>query len=1254
MTPRRDSGVLAVLFTDLVGSTELMVRLGDAAFDELRGEHFARLREVVAAHGGSEVKNTGDGVMATFPSAVAALAAAAAAQETTEHQARSAPGPMSLRVGLAIGEVAFEDGDVFGTPVVEAARLVAAAGSGQILATALVRTMAGSRAPTRFTDLGRLELKGLPQPVPVCQADWKGPADPPASAPAPVHLSQGPGGQGEGVPLVGRQELVDRLGVALDAARAGAGRLVLLTGEPGIGKTALAREVAAHAGENGFGILWGTCWDGEGTPPFWPWVEALRSALRHLDPEEREALITASGEEIARLLPEFTPGRPAPSRGTEDGDGARFRLFDGVSSLLSRLAERCPLLVVLDDLHWADPSSVGLLRFVAARARLAPILFLCAYRDVEITRDHPLRTALGELGTLADSLPVPALDQSGVRALLEQVCGASLEDELVETAYRRTAGNPFFVGEVGRLMGSDNHGIGASTRMHSATSIPEGVRSVVERRLARLSQACHNLLGIAAVVGQEADVSLLASVSDLPEPVIDELLGEAGQARVTLPSASALPGVRFTHDLFRETLYDGLAGSGRLEAHRRIALALEQRRTTGSAVSSAELAHHVLRGSRGADDRVRAARYSLEAARDALGRLALRDGLVHAERALTTLEQLASPDEEDMLEALLVLAETERRAGELERARRTYARAAALARGFGASEELARAALGVHQLGGDYGEAHESTRALLEEAALALVDADGTTKARVLAALARQCYHDRQRGSLDPRRLAEQAVDVAGAAGDPATLAFALWAQYDTAWEPGSARRRAEIAERMEAVAVAAGDLELRAQGRLLRAIARLELAEPGAVADFECYSGLAQELREPVAHYLALTRQVTVATMQGDLDEAEQLMEEAALLGEAIGEPDRWNVENVEVWALRSLQDRRPEVEERMRSWPHPIFAAWYGAKVVLCMVARGATEEAAAALAEFEDYDPATQPLDNIWLSQVGTIAEAAAAVGHRPLAARLYEALLPFAGSGLITAGAVDFSGAVDHYLGLLAATLGRSEAAASHFQAAVSVHRRLGALPWIARSNRELAALTAGAAALEGGEAPAPRRGTFSRVDDVWTLDFAGKEVRLKDAKGLRDIAVLLGAPGRPVSAGTLLGTQAGEEAAEEAALGADPVLDDRARAEYRNRLRELDEDLAEAEANHDLERLARARLERELLAEELAGAVGLGGRSRLLGGGGERARKAVTARMRNTLRRIEERHAELGAHLAEAITTGTSCSYSPSQPVEWRL
>jgi hypothetical protein len=295
--------------------------------------------------------------------------------------------------------------------------------------------------------------------------------------------------------------------------------------------------------------------------------------------------------------------------------------------------------------------------------------------------------------------------------------------------------------------------------------------------------------------------------------------------------------------------------------------------------------------------------------------------------------------------------------------------------------------------------------------------------------------------------------------------------------------------------------------------------------------------------------------------------------------------------------------------------------------------------------DFEPSEEPFHNCWMCQVATVAEAAAALGRRPLAVRLYDALLPYAGQGVVTAGAVYFYGAVDHYLGLLALTLGRRDLAITHLEAATTLHNRVGATAWTARSRDVVAGV--------GGSDP-PVNGEFRRDGDVWTLAFAGRQVSMRDAKGLHDIAALLAAPGRSLPVAELMALTAGPAVRAEAALGADTVLDSQARAEYRTRLQDLDDELAEAERDNDLERAAGARLERQTLAEELSAAVGLGGRARLLGAGGERARKAVTARIGNSVRRIGERHPALGAHLSASVIRGGSCSYAPSQPVTWRL
>jgi hypothetical protein len=430
-----------VLFTDLVGSTDLMTRLGDLAFDRLRSQHFAELREVIEGAGGTEIKNTGDGLLATFTSAVDALAAATGAQRATARQGRSSDLPLSLRVGLALGEVTLEDGDVFGTPVVEAARLVARATPGQILVTGLVRAVAGSRSGVSFTDLGTIELKGLADPVAVSEVGWQ-PLSLAGAMPLPGLVLR------TGRVFVGRDAEMAALGARWKDAEAGARRLVLLGGEPGIGKTRLAAELAVRVHADGGIVLAGRCDEDMGVP-YQPFVEALRHYVSHAPAPLR---LGRHAGELARLVPELmelVARLPEPLR--SDPETERYRLFDALTAWLADASTETPVLLILDDLQWAAKPTVLLLRHLLRASDPARLLVVATYRDTD--QGAAFADFLADLPSLADTerLPVTGLDADGVVAFLEAAAGHALDANgaaLAQTVWRETEGNCFFVAEV--------------------------------------------------------------------------------------------------------------------------------------------------------------------------------------------------------------------------------------------------------------------------------------------------------------------------------------------------------------------------------------------------------------------------------------------------------------------------------------------------------------------------------------------------------------------------------------------------------------------------------------------------------------------------------------------------------------------------------------------------------------------------------------------------------------------------------------
>jgi hypothetical protein len=409
-------------------------------------------------------------------------------------------------------------------------------------------------------------------------------------------------------------------------------------------------------------------------------------------------------------------------------------------------------------------------------------------------------------------------------------------------------------------------------------------------------------------------------------------------------------------------------------------------------------------------------------------------------------------------------------------------------------------------------------------------------------------------------------------------------------------------------------------------------------------------------------------------------------MLGEECGEPGARDVRYDQGWDLLTAQGRLGELGDALpEMFPDPESPQARGART-LVMLASGARAAAAEAAAPLLKVDPGTIPPDRQRLLALAYAAELVVAFGAVPVAEQLYAALLPFEDEAVVSGAAITFKGAVAHYLGLLAAVLGRAATAASHLERAVAIHDRLGAAVWSLRSQYQLATVWLGepgrqaaavsalaevaaaartlglaqlareaeAAGFAAGQVPVTE-GVFAREGAMWTLSYAGVTARMRDAKGLSDLAVLLAVPGRQVPAADLIAAAgAGQAGLADLRMGADEVLDATARRQVRARLASLGEDIAEAESWNDPERAARARAERDALLRELTAAAAPGGQPRLLGDQSERARKAVTARIRDVIGRLEPVHPALAGHLRESVTTGTRCSYSPPTPVTWRL
>ena len=407
--------------------------------------------------------------------------------------------------------------------------------------------------------------------------------------------------------FVGRQVEMAELKAALDSSMSGHGRMVMLAGEPGIGKTRTARDLAAHAETLGAQVHWGWCYEGEGAPPYWPWVQAIRSYAAKRDAEQMRLEMGPGAADIAEMVPELRvmlPDLEAPP--TLDPEQARFRLFDSTTTFLMNAAGNQPMVLVLDDLHWADQPSLLLMEFLARQMSGHRLLVLGCYRDLELSRQHPLSETLAQLSRepIFQRRLLRGLSQDDTDRFLQVATGARLGERTVEAVYTQTEGNPFFMSEIIRLWLEQGDLTQDGITSDGTIRIPEGVREVIGRRLNRLSAGCNEMLTTASVVGREFRFKLLVTLSEtLGENELLGALEEALAARVLEEIPDSVDRYQFTHALIQETLANELSAARRVRLHARIGEALEESYGADAANHAAELAHHLFKPNRSSDRR---------------------------------------------------------------------------------------------------------------------------------------------------------------------------------------------------------------------------------------------------------------------------------------------------------------------------------------------------------------------------------------------------------------------------------------------------------------------------------------------------------------------------------------------------------------------------------------------------------------------------------------------------------------------------
>jgi DNA-binding SARP family transcriptional activator len=925
----------------------------------------------------------------------------------------------------------------------------------------LLRDDLGTTPSHAVSDLHARLLAGN-EPEPALPRERAEATPEPLHLPLPVALAPP-----DGAPFVGREAELEALAEAWRKSRAGARRVTLIAGEPGIGKTSLVGELARRAEAEGGIVLYGRCDEDVGFA-FQPFVEALRAYVAACPAAVLREQAGRGAPDLARMLPELTelignvtpPARP-------DAALDQYLMFEAVVVFLGAVAERAPLLLVLDDLHWAARPTLHLLRHLVRSPPDMPVCVVGTFRDTELPgaavargAPHPLTEMLADLRREPgiERHVLAGLREEDVEALLGVEVDGALDPRrrsLARAVHEETQGNPFFVGEILRHVAEA--GSEPATDLDLAQlGIPEGVREVVSRRLMRLSEDATRVLTVAAVVGPTVSLPLLERIPDAgatPDALLDAL-DEGVRARVLVESERLGGRYAFAHALVRQAVYADLTAARRGRLHRQIGEALEVLYAGELEQHLHELAHHFAQAAAGEEDK--AIGYLIRAGDQAQVKLAYEQALTHYRQALELLETFHDGAHvRRRVEVTISLGEAQLRAG-YRAFRDTLLDGARGALELGDAELLARAALANNR--GFYSSAgevdHDRVRCLQD--ALETYDpAPSAVRARLLAQLAVELTFS---GDWELRRRhSDEAVAMARELGDPGTLAIVLLQRIPPLWHVSTVEDRMASAEEATRIAQELEDPLLIYYGETYCGYGALEAGDlAGAELHIERQHRLAVNLRQPILRWYDLVLRAKRELITGSLAEADRLALEAFEVGQEAGQPDAFHLFAGQLFAIRMHQGRLDELAAALagappragRSRTVPLLTQVFLATIYTEL---GREEEARAAYERLMASDLTDVPYDFSWLAVIALGAAAAARLGDRERAAGLIEIMAPYR-HRYVDMGS-SWMGSAAHYLGLAHACAGDREQAEACFRDALAAERALGARAWLARTKLE---------------------------------------------------------------------------------------------------------------------------------------------------------------------------------------------------------